>query len=267
MKLPLRDELPNETIFNDFLRSDTEGYLNTNRSNKSLLNKKRINTALDLFKKHIPKPSSEIKLADFACGTGNFGLNLLEEGYVVDFIDNEEHFFKYIEHKNTARNQPNFIKCDISNFEPTTKYHGIFLGEAIEHMARPDILLTNLRNSLVAGGVLCLTTPNGDYQDCYEPSWTEVKENTERNEKLANTMGNHVCEFTKKELSELVKMAGFGLHEHRLVNSSKLSRHSLLRRILPREMIFQLDNKWAVKRDSAGKDLGRIQIIVAQRFH
>lgn len=267
MRLPLESELPRDTIFQDFLRSDKEGYLSDKSSNKSILNKRRVQKALSTFLKYIPAPSEEIVLADFACGTGNFGLELLEKGYQVDFLDNEKNFFRYMSFKNETKKELNCISCDISNFTPSKKYHGVYLGEAIEHMAHPDQVLSKLKDSLVPGGVLCLTTPNGDYENCYEPSWSEVKDNTERNEKLANTIGNHVCEFSKNELKDLVKMAGFGLHEHILVNSSQLSRKSLLRRILPFSLLSKLDDSWSKKKNSQGKDYGRIQIIVAQRFH
>lgn len=267
MRLPLESELPRDTIFQDFLRSDREGYLSNKSSNKSVLNKRRVQKALSTFLKYIPAPSDEVVLADFACGTGNFGLELLEKGYQVDFLDNEENFFRYMSFKNDTEKKLNCISCDISNFTPSKKYHGVYLGEAIEHMAHPDQVLSNLKDSLVPGGVLCLTTPNGDYENCYEPSWNEVKDSTERNEKLANTIGNHVCEFRKDELKDLVRMAGFGLHEQVLVNSTQLSRKSLLRRILPFSLTSKLDDSWSKKKNSQGKDYGRIQIIVAQRFH
>lgn len=267
MHLPEKTQLPSETIFHDFWRSDQDGYLSPKKSNKSFLNKRRVHKAIELFLKHIPAPSKDVQIADFACGTGNFGLELLERGYQVDFLDNEENFFKYMEVKNTTSSKLNCIKCDLSSFTPEKKYHGVYLGEAIEHMAHPEEVLKKLRESLLPGGVLCLTTPNGDYENCYEPSWSEVKDQVERNEKLANTMGNHVCEFRKKELSELVKESGFGLHEHKLVNSSQISRKSLLRRVLPYSLLYKLDEMWSKKKNAAGQDYGRIQIIVAQRFH
>lgn len=269
MKIPNREQLPNMPIFDDFIRNDREGFCSTKRSNKSFLNKRRIQTSLDLFKKFLPKGNQEICVADLASGTGNFGLSLLDDGYKVDFYDNETNFFTYIKEKVSPEKKEmiNFFEADVSKLKTDKKYHGVFLGEAIEHMARPDEMLKSIYDILLPGGVFCLTTPNGDYVDCAEPSWEEVKDSHERNAKLANSIGNHVCEFRKKELAELVKAAGFGLHKHILVNSRDISKRSLLRRILPMSILFEIDSMLAKKKDANGNDLGRNQIIVAQRFH
>lgn len=269
MKVPSRNKLPNEPIFMEFIRSDDTGFLSNKKSSRAFLNKKRVYSALELFRKYLPLADSneQLLIGDFACGTGNFGLSLLEEGYDVDFVDFEEKFFHYIKEKNTSSKVPCFIKADASQFIGEKKYHGIYLGEAIEHMSDPENALRCFYENLLPGGVLCLTTPNGDYEFCEEPSWKEVKDQKERNQKLANTIGNHVCEFRMNELRELVKLAGFGIHEHTLINSYQVSRRSLLRRILPSQVLFKLDDRWSKKKSKSGRRWGRIQIIIAQKFH
>lgn len=219
-----------------------------------------------MIKKYLSQNIESLQIADFACGPGSVGLLFAEDGYKVDFVDNEEKFFDYIKLKHTKGNI-NFVKGDCSTFVGEQKYDAIFFGEAIEHMSDPEKTISNLRANLKTGGFLCMTTPNGDFVNCHEPSWNEVKDQKERNEKLANTLGNHVCEFTQKELREMVKLCGLTIQEHRTFLSDQISRKSLLRRILPEKLLWKMDMNYSKKKNSAGKNWGRTQIILAQRAH
>jgi hypothetical protein len=134
-------------------------------------------------------------------------------------------------------------------------------------MANPDKTIINLRENLKTGGVLCLTTPNGDFINCYEPNWESVKNNPERNNKLANSIGNHVCEFTRNELKSLLKENGFNIILHETFLSESLSRRSILRRILPLNLLVRWDLYISRKNTKSGKNLGRTQIVLAQRAH
>jgi 2-polyprenyl-3-methyl-5-hydroxy-6-metoxy-1,4-benzoquinol methylase len=266
MKLPSHEECSNDQLLTIFREGDSKEYFsNKKSSNQFLLNARRVEISIDLISKYLTK-SEDSTIADFACGPGNVGLLFAEKGYKVDFVDNESKFFDYIKLKHT-HGVINFVKGDLNSHVANKKYSAIYLGEAIEHMADPLLTLKNLRENLVTGGLLCLTTPNGDFVNCYEPSWSEVKNNKERNKNLANTIGNHVCEFTTKELSDLLKEAGFGVLEHHLINSWQISERSLLRRVLSKNMLFKLDSYWSKQKNKEKKDSGRTQVILAQRFH
>lgn len=265
MKLPEIDSCAKDPFLNMLRDADQQKYFGRHGTNQMFSDHRRIDTAHELLNKYL-STNTEIALADFACGVGTVGLKLAEQGYTVDFLDNEEKYFDYIKLKHTE-GKIQFTKADISSYIGEKKYFAIFLGEAIEHMAKPDETLKALRDNLLPGGILCLTTPNGNYVDCQEPNWEEVKDQHERNEKLANNIGNHVCEFHPKELSSLVKEAGFVIAEHKLVISKQISESSLLRRLLPRKILWALDNKWAASTNSQGKTYGKIQIIVAMRAH
>lgn len=267
MRLPSEAECAKHPTLNMLRNNDVAGFFSPNRAkNKSFLNRRRVNGALELLKKHLSKDTS-ITIADFACGNANFGLQLFEEGYHVDLIDNEALHFDYIKMKVEPNERLRFFSSDLNTFESDRKYHAIFLGEAIEHMEDPEETLKILRSHLLTGGLLCLTTPNGDFVNGKEPKWAEVKHDKERNKKLANNIGNHVCEFGFDELKRLIQEAGFGMLEHKLVNSDQISRRSLLRRILPESLLWNLDGKWSKSKNGEGKYWGRIQLVVAQRFH
>lgn len=268
MRLPSVEECSKDQFLFHYRADDEKGFLSTTKKsgNQAFLSRRRFYYAYELIKKYLSTKTETFRVADFACGQGNVGLLLAEDGYKVDFVDNEEKFFEYIKLKHT-KGDINFVKGDCSTYIGEQKYDAIFFGEALEHMADPAKTLTNLRANLKTGGLLCLTTPNGDFVNCYEPCWNEVKDQKERNEKLANTIGNHVCEFTQKELRELVKLSGFNVMEHRTFLSDQISRKSLLRRILPEKILWKLDMNYSKKNNSAGKNWGRTQIILAQRAH
>lgn len=268
MKLPSVEECSRDQFLFMLRSEDDRGFLATKKKkgNQAFLVKRRFQYAYELIKKYISNDTKTIRIADFACGTGNVGLMFAEDGYKVDFVDNEEKFFDYIKLKQTS-GDVNFIKGDCSTYQGDVKYDAIFFGEALEHMSDPDKTISNLRANLKTGGLLCLTTPNGDFVNCYEPSWNEVKDQKERNEKLANTIGNHVCEFTQRELREILKVNGFNVQEHKTFLSDQLSKKSVMRRILPERLLWKLDSDYSKKNNSAGKNWGRTQIILAQRAH
>jgi 2-polyprenyl-3-methyl-5-hydroxy-6-metoxy-1,4-benzoquinol methylase len=268
MRLPSVEECSKDQFLHTLRSEDERGFLATTKKkgNQAFLVRRRFYYAYELIKKYLSTNTADIRVADFACGIGNVGLMLAEDGYNVDFVDNEEKFFDYIKLKRT-KGDVRFIKGDCSSFVGETKYDAIFFGEAIEHMSDPSKTIANLRENLKTGGLLCLTTPNGDFVNCYEPSWMEVKDQTERNAKLANTIGNHVCEFTQRELKDLLKVNGFNIQEHRTFLSDQISRKSLLRRVLPEMALWKLDLSFSKKNNSVGKNWGRTQIVLAQRAH
>lgn len=266
MILPPSELCEKDSLLNLIRQGDAREYFNPRRgANQRFLVQRRIDYSLDLLMKHLIKAEGA-SVADFACGSGTLGLLLAEKGCSVDFIDNEPKFFDYIKMKNEAVDV-NFIQADASQYVGSKKYSAIFFGEALEHMENPEETLVILRENLQSGGLLCLTTPNGDFVEGKEPSWTKVRGQTERNKKLANNIGNHVCEFTYQELPELLKNAGFGMLEHQLINSQQISQKKILRRILPKNILWMLDSMWSRQQAKNEKYYGRTQIAVAQRFH
>ena len=265
MHLPDRTFCQSDPFLYSCWLADQKGFFRAlPHANTRFLDRRRTLTARQLLKRHLSSDRS-LKVADFACGTANFGILLAEDGYSVDFVDNEPRFFDYIS-KKTSASGLRFIAGDVNSIPQNhTGYAALFFGEAIEHMAQPAETLRALHARLAPGGLLCLTTPNGDYVDCNEPAWREVADQPERNARIANTIGNHVCEFRMHELKELLQEAGFGLLNHELVCSKQISKRYLLR-FLPERWLWPLDRRWS-KQKSGDKSFGRVQIVVARKFH
>jgi 2-polyprenyl-3-methyl-5-hydroxy-6-metoxy-1,4-benzoquinol methylase len=266
MKLPDMESCQRDPFLYTLYQDDRKQFFSTGWGTNQKFNcHRRLRTCHRLIRKWmVPAPA---RFADFACGQANMGLLLANDGYEVDLIDNEPKFFDYIRLKLTGE-KVNFIHADASTHVGSIRYQGIFFGEAIEHMADPAATLRTLRENLATGGILCLTTPVGDYEHCREPSWKEVEGQTERNQRLANTIGNHVCEFTLKELSSLVKEAGFTLLEHLPFSSHQIGRSGFLRKVLPDPLLWRLDDHFSRSASTTpGKIWGRAQILIAQRAH
>jgi 2-polyprenyl-3-methyl-5-hydroxy-6-metoxy-1,4-benzoquinol methylase len=272
MQLPPAESCSHDPFLARCRQSDEKQFLsNTRGANQRFEIRTRILNAVDMMMRHLgPNTDSQrTRIADFACGTASFGIQLAEQGHAVDLIDNQAKFLEYAKLKADPILAKNirYQLVDVT-VEPESEsqelYSGIFLGEAIEHFATPLEALKKIAQQLKIGGVLVLTTPNGDYIDCYEPSWEEVKDKTERNQALANTLGNHVCEFRKSELKQIVKEAGFCILEHKVIISKTISRNFLIRFLLPEKWLMHLDQKLSRKQKN-GKDLGKIQILAAQR--
>lgn len=267
MHLPKHDKTSHDPFIASLREDDAKKYLSTRwGSAQRFINTRRFDLCLELIKKYVKESKKTALFGDFACGTANIGIQLAEEGYNVDLIENEKKFFEYIKLKTEAQNI-NFITADITEYLKLNSYTAIFLGEAIEHVANPDMLLKNIYKNLKHGGYLILTTPNGDYIDCYEPNWNTVKEEQERNIKLSNTLLNHVCEFTPSELKELIKMAGFCIFEHRIIQSKIVCKSNILRRLFPKPLLWMIDDIFSKHRTNLGKYFGMNQIVVAQKTH
>lgn len=266
MHLPPAEKCQQDPLLHLLWQGDAREFFNPKRyANQRFLNRRRMLGAYEALKRHLGGRKSA-RIADVACGTGTLGVLFAEDGYQVSFIDNEPRFLKYVRMKTEAKN----IRChqsDVNSWKAGEKYDALFFGEALEHMEDPEQTLAALRENLKTGGLLCLTTPNGDIPGAQEPKWAEVKGQTERNRKLANNLGNHVCEFGFQELKDLVKQAGFGVLEHRLINSEKVSRRGVARALLPEKTLWKLDDRWSNRKHSDGNYGGRTQLLVAQRFH
>ncbi len=271
MQLPALDQVQSDPFLYRCWQADRKGIYNPKvNANTRFLDRRRLLTAFYQIKRHLSPEPIHQRLADFACGTGTMGVLWVEQGYKVDFVDNEKRFFNYIQkklsHVSSFSASTRFIHRGIHDdrqSRPET-YDAIYLGEALEHMAKPDLTLRQLWRELKPGGLLSLTTPNGDFVGCYERNWTDVKDQWDRNEKIANTISNHVCEFTVEELQTLLKEAGFGIVEHEVVCSSQVSKRHLLR-LLPERWVWPLDRLWSKKvRD--GKTFGRTQVVLAQKL-
>lgn len=95
---------------------------------------------------------------DVGCSSGNFGEHLSKaKGCTVDGIEIADDDIKRAKKK-----LRHVYKLDIErdDIDITTKYDVMFLGDVIEHLARPVDTLARLRSLLKPNGVLVFSLPN-----------------------------------------------------------------------------------------------------------
>ncbi|MBC7428054.1 MAG: hypothetical protein H7336_05550, partial [Bacteriovorax sp.] len=82
MRLPSVAECSNDQFLFHLRADDERGFLATSkkRGNQAFLAKRRFCYSYELIKKYLSKNTDTFRVADFACGTGNVGLLLAEDG-------------------------------------------------------------------------------------------------------------------------------------------------------------------------------------------
>ena len=144
-------------------------------------------------------PSQNEKVLEIGCNTGEF-CGILKEKYNLDpeGIDINEEAIKI------ARMKYPSIKFHVSDFfDLVESYDVIYLQQVIEHLKEPEKAFLKLYDLLNPGGKIIITCPN---------KWAYISKIICRikNEKFCFDP-THVSEFNPKELSHLIKKAGFNI--------------------------------------------------------
>lgn len=127
------------------------------------------------------------KVLDIGCGNG-YGAELLE-GFDYTGID---YYDKAIEKAGRTYPQAKFLRMTLPKLRfGDVRFDSIICSEVIEHLEEKDgqPLLNECYRVLKDGGVLYLTTPNGDNRD--------------------ELMAHHLIEYGSKQLQDMVENAGF----------------------------------------------------------
>jgi SAM-dependent methyltransferase len=106
-------------------------------------------------------PEGGKKFLDVGCGEGYVLSHFKSIGWEVTGLDFSTH--------GARRNNPDIEQCiiqgdvyaSLENLKTSElKYHGIFLGNILEHVLNPEALIDSIYPLLEEGGLLCITVPN-----------------------------------------------------------------------------------------------------------
>lgn len=101
---------------------------------------------------------SGASVLDIGCSSGNFGERLIKDkGCIVDGIDINEEDIKIAKQK--LRNVYN-INVELDDIDIEHTYDIIFMGDVIEHLARPIETLKKIKKLLNKNGALVYSIPN-----------------------------------------------------------------------------------------------------------
>jgi len=207
------------------------------------------------------------RVLDVGCAQGNFSLALAEGGYAVVPMDLRPSFLRYLRLK-YERGQICCVSASIETFpfRPNT-FDVVLLGEVIEHVAYPERLLRDLARLLAPGGVLVLTTPNGERFHTGLPTLGDV---TNRGQLVARQFrpdaDGHLFLLTRGELVTLIENAGLEVASHEFfctpwVTGRLMARH--IGRFLPVRARIGLD-RLTVGLPGVARVLSEGQLVVAR---
>lgn len=202
------------------------------------------------------------KVADLACAQGNFGLLLAEKGYEVTAVDIKKEFLDYAQKKYTHGKFKTTL-ANLMEFRGETPFDCVLAGEVIEHVAKPDQLLASAAANLKAGGILIVTTPNGNVFSANLPTFSQVKD-FDALIPMQFHWGNHLFLYTLQELNNLFNSAGFDVIFQEKYHSSYVSQIKGIRYLLPLRFLKWFERKtrnWQKK----GRDSADLLIVVGKK--
>ena len=154
------------------------------------------------------------RILDVGCAQGTLALKLAEQGHKVTAIDLRQGFLDYAQSRWTHGDiqfiQGNVLELDLSNeIEQQNGFDIIFANQIIEHLVYPLDMVEALTALLNDNGKLIVTTPNGQYIKNSLPSFTEIGDPAQWEDKQFTADGDgHFFAYLDSELSDIFRQAG-----------------------------------------------------------
>jgi 2-polyprenyl-3-methyl-5-hydroxy-6-metoxy-1,4-benzoquinol methylase len=155
------------------------------------------------------------RVLDVGCAQGTLGLMLAEQGFRVDLLDVRPENIAYAQ----ARYERGAVDFHVGLLSdacpPSGDYDVVLCTEVIEHVPAPSELVLQLRRKVRPGGVLCMTTPNGEYLFSRLPTYGRASQTTV-DESEANSLDGdaHRYLFTRDEMMTLMRGVGLQVVRH-----------------------------------------------------
>lgn len=217
---------------------DQRYFYNKNRRKSSVMGYfLRWESVVQLVKKYSPGK----RIADLACGQGNFALTLAEAGFDVTAVDINAEFLRYAQKKYT-HGKFQTLHQNLIEFRDSSGFDCVLLGEVIEHVAFPNQLLRSAYENLKPGGVVVITTPNGNEFGQPLPTYKQVTD-IEALIPRQFHWGDHLFLYTEEELRELMQAQGFEVLQILKLNSSFVAEIKGIRYLLPHSVLKWMERK------------------------
>jgi 2-polyprenyl-3-methyl-5-hydroxy-6-metoxy-1,4-benzoquinol methylase len=101
-----------------------------------------------------------VKILDIGCGNGNISLALGSQGFNVTGVDIDNTSIENARKLNTFANVK-FELLDANAFAMKEEFDAIVCSEVLEHLDKPEELVTSIFSILKKDGILVATVPNG----------------------------------------------------------------------------------------------------------
>jgi len=149
-------------------------------------------------------------------------------------------------------------------FHSSEPFDCAILGEIIEHVAKPKELLASAARNLKPGGILLVTTPNGDHYGNQLPTYSQVTDFDALMPKQFHWL-EHLFLYTEGELSGLLRESGFEVVSTTKFNSAYAHQLKAIRYLLPLRALQWLEKStrhWKIR----GKDSTNGLIAVGRKL-
>jgi SAM-dependent methyltransferase len=160
------------------------------------------------------------------------------------------------------------VAADASHLPLQPRFAAAILVEVVEHMAFPEAAIQEIASILAPGGILCLTTPNGERFHTGMPVFSEIADRTQLvDRQYEPDADGHLFYFTKDELYRIVRSAGLEIVEHQFYGTPWLTGRLMGRYItqfLQLPMLRRLD-RWTLRFTTLSRRLTEGQLLVARR--
>lgn len=206
MKKPVRSSLSLPLHKTLALKDEREIYGTDPHDYYAVQYRKRIAGITAAVRQHRPK-----RVVEFGCAQGNISLQLAEQGSSVIAVDIDASMLSYCARK---YERGPFFSVVATATRPPFKSGScdcVILAEILEHSADPISMLLPACDLLKCDGVCIITTPNQKSGRNTLPSYSRiVAENGPLSGHVFGPDGDsHIFAFTRRELHDFVKKAGF----------------------------------------------------------
>lgn len=263
MQLPRPDELTDEDHHRLYEHDRLEFHSPHPRSHVRLLYMARFQACVEALRRFAPAGT----VADIGCAQGNLGLYLAEQGYRVVAMDLRPTFLAYLR-KKWRQGSIWTVAGNACRLPLRGPFAAAILVEVVEHMAFPETALAEAASVLAPGGVLCLTTPNGERLHTGLPTFSAVSDRASLvDREFRPDADGHLFFFTRAELVGLVERLGLDVVHHEFCGSPWLSGRLLARYVTPCFPLALLRHfdRLTIRSDLLARKLAEGQLLVARR--
>lgn len=240
MKTVLPDDSWPELWLNSYHYDQLEVYGNFSCRGYTYAYSHRQRHALELVEKYVVPGSTII---DIAAAQGNFSLLLSERGYRVTWNDLREELIDYVKLKQES--DLNYLPGNVFELQVEQPFDAVLITEIIEHVAHPDQFLKKVASLIKPGGIIVMTTPNGQYlrntlpkfSNCPDPSLFESGQ-------FKPDADGHIFLLHTDEVNRLGEAAGLKLEELRFFVTPLTNGHmksELILKVLPEAVVDCLE--------------------------
>lgn len=202
---------------------------------------------LDIYLGLAPLPVGDrasLEIMDIGCAQGTLALLLAERGHKVLAVDLRQQFLDYAKSRYT-HGEIEFIAGNALELNFDKKFDLIFANQIVEHLVYPNRLVGGLKALLKPGGRLVVTTPSWHYIKNNLPSFEEIGDPAQHEEKqFTADADGHFYAYREEELFSIFRHEGFASIDVRFFESPIIAGHMKLRyahRILPAFFLRALD--------------------------